>query len=290
MNSDMTNKKILITGGAGQLAQAFNGLFMKSGLSATTLSRADCDITDRDQLAKVVEGLRPDIIINCAAYNLVDEAEKKPEAAFKINRNGVGNLSDICRERKIRLVHFSTDYVFDGLKGKPYEEEELPAPLSVYGQSKLEGERLVVVSCADHLIFRVSWLFGNGPQNFLFKLRNWLNDRNLIQVSQDEISVPTYTADVAEHVLGALRKSLRGLYHLPNTGYCSRYELAQYFCSEMKIARDIQPVEQKIFALPARRPLFSAMSNAKLSKDLAVLIPTWQDAVSRYCQHLKGGI
>jgi dTDP-4-dehydrorhamnose reductase len=290
MAPDLSTKKILITGGNGQLAQAFKALFMKSGLNAVALTRADCDITDRDQFASVVENLRPGIIINCAAYNLVDDAESQPEAAFQINRNGVGNLTDICRDRKIFLVHFSTDYVFDGKKGSPYVEEDVPAPLSIYGQSKLEGERLIVDSGADHLIFRVSWLFGSGPQNFLFKLRNWLNDRNLIQVSTDEISVPTYAVDVAEYVLGSLRRGLSGLYHLPNTGSCSRYDLAQYFCSEMKIARTIQPVEQKIFALPARRPLFSAMSNAKLSKELAVSIPTWQDAVSRYCRYLRGGI
>jgi len=290
MSPDLSKKKILLTGGNGQLAQAFKVLFTKLGLNTAVLTRGECDITVRDQLANVVESLRPEIIINCAAYNLVDDAENKPEVAFKINRNGVGNLADICRERKIFLVHFSTDYVFDGFKGKPYVEEDMPAPLSVYGQSKLEGERLVAISGADHLIFRLSWLFGNGPQNFLFKLRNWLNDRDLIQVSRDEISVPTYVVDVAGQVLNSLRRGLRGLYHMPSTGFCSRYELAQYFCSEMNIARTIEPVEQKIFSLPARRPLFSAMSNAKLSKDLAVSIPVWQDAVSRYCRNLKGGV
>jgi dTDP-4-dehydrorhamnose reductase len=289
MAIDLARQKIMIVGGAGQLAQAFQALFMRLGLNAVALSRTECDITDKDRMARTIQSIAPAIIINCAAYNLVDMAESQADLAMRINGAGVGDLAAVCRDQKIFMVHFGTDYVFDGKKGSLYSEEDVPAPLSIYGQSKLAGEKLLLNSGAGHLLFRVSWLFGHGHQNFLYKLQGWLKGRDHVQVSTDEVSVPTYTIDVAGLVTEALRRGLGGTYHLVNSGFCSRFELAQFFCTAMRIERPIEPVEQKVFSLPAKRPAFSAMSNAKLSKDLGIAIPAWQDGVGRYCANLKGG-
>jgi dTDP-4-dehydrorhamnose reductase len=289
MAFDLATHKILVTGGDGQLAQSFQDLLKKQGISGIVLSKADCDITNKQQVAQVVQDIGPGILINCAAYNMVDMAESQSALAMQVNSIGVRNLAFACRDKGIFMVHFGTDYVFDGKKGSPYVETDMPGPLSMYGQSKLEGERMLINSGVQHLLFRVSWLYGHGQQNFLYKLRTWLEKGDIIQVSTDEVSVPTYTVDVVAIVIEALQRGLQGTYHLTNSEFCSRFELAQYFFSEMGIERLIVPVEQKSFSLPAKRPLFSAMSNVKLSMDLNKAIPVWQDALKRYCRDLKGG-
>jgi dTDP-4-dehydrorhamnose reductase len=287
MAMDLSRTKIVVSGGKGQLARSFALVAARQGLDLTALGRDKLDISDHAQVLKILEDLRPGVFINCASYNEVDLAETSSDEAFRVNRDALGQMVEVCRNRKIFLVHFSTDYVFDGTKDSPYSEEDAPAPLSVYGRSKLAGEELVIRGGLDHLVYRVSWLYGPGERNFLFKLRNWLTRADLVRITTDEISVPTYSMDVASFVLASLRRGLCGLFHLPNTGYCSRYDLARYFCAEMKLKKTIHPARRDEFFLPAQRPAFSAMSNARVIAALKTEIPSWQDAVTRYCRLLK---
>ncbi len=180
------------------------------------------------------------------------------------------------------LVHYGTDYVFDGAKESYYTETDSTYPLNVYGESKLSGERMLAAETDKFLLFRVSWVFGRGTANFLHKLSEWAKDREVLKIVCNQVSVPTYTEDIVKYTIAALQNGLSGVYHLPNSGYASRYEVARYYIERLGLKRTVLPVDSNYFNERARRPYFSAMSNKKLSKELGVEIPGWADAVDRF--------
>jgi len=278
----INNKKFLITGANGQLAQAFISSLTKQEMNYLAPPENQLDITNADQVRAVIDEYQPDILLNCAAYNFVDKAEDEPEAAFKVNSEAVSILALACEESNTFLVHFSTDYVFDGKKNDLYTEEDQPNPINIYGLSKLRGEEVVRGQLEHFLIFRLSWVFGAGRQNFLYKLLQWAEGKESLQVVSDEISVSTFTEDVVNVVLLALEKGLKGTYHLTNSGQCSRYEWAKYYFDKKGIDTKIRPVSSDHFITKAKRPLNSPMSNKKICDALGISIPTWQDAVNRY--------
>jgi len=279
---------ILLTGTSGQLAKEFQRILPERGLEFSAPLEEKLDISNFEQVKCAIEEIKPDVIINCAAYNLVDEAEEEPSLAFKVNSDAVGNLAVLCRRFNIFLVHFSTDYVFDGRKKEFYIEEDLVNPVNKYGESKLKGEELIKKHLNNFLILRLSWVIGEGRRNFLYKLFNWTKQKRILKISCDEVSVPTYVEDVVHTTLLSLKKGLKGLYHLTNSGYCSRYELAKYFVKKMGLDNILLPVPASSFILTgtgkamAKRPLFSAMSNGKISKELNISIPEWEDGVDRF--------
>ena len=275
-------KKILITGGLGQLGKAFEERFVKEGIDFFSTDKQDFDISNIDEVEKLMTQAKPDIVINCAAYNLVDKAEDEPREAFSVNRDGAKNLALLCREKGIFLVHYGTDYVFDGEKESPYVEEDVPNPLNQYGISKLAGEKAVEDILNDYLIFRVSWVFGKGKQNFLYKLNLWAQEKDTLQITDDEISVPTFAGDIVEGTILSLKKKLVGLYHMPNSGFCSRHEWAKYFLDKIQKKIELKPVSLENFNLKACRPKFSAMSNSKIQEQAGYAISSWQDATDRF--------
>lgn len=278
----MKNKKFLITGGKGQLAKDFQDILSEKGLSFDVPPEENLDITDSRAIRGSIEKFKPDIIINCAAYNKVDEAEEKPELADSVNGTAVGDLAEVCKENNIFLVHYSSDYIFDGTKRGFYNEDDTPQPINAYGKSKLKGEELIKEKLTDYLIFRLSWLFGKGTQNFLYKLYQWTKEKKIIEISSDEVSIPTYTEEVVNVTLLSLEKGISGLYHLTNSGYASRYELAKYFIIKMELDNIIMPVSMSNFKAKAKRPLFSCMSNRKISNALNIRIPYWEDSVNKF--------
>jgi len=279
------NDKYLILGSQGQLGREFQEVLAKRRMSFVAPAEVDCNITDETQINQIIQNTHPDIVVNCAAYNNVDKAEEEKDMAFRINADAVANLASICRRQNIFLVHFSSDYVFDGTKGDYYQENDAPDPLNVYGASKRKGEDHIQQILPDHsLIFRLSWVFGLGQQNFLYKLSTWVKGVTSLKVSSDEISVPTYTADVVEAVLLAIAKRLCGLYHLTNTNKCSRYEWAKYYLEKRQTSVELIPVSITTFPSTAKRPLCSAMSNKKLADELNIVLPTWQNAVDRFIE------
>ena len=181
-------KKILIAGAGGQLGREFTDYLSGRGVDFIAPAEQDFDVTDFDSIGAAVRRIKPGIIINCAAYNQVDAAEDEPDTAFKVNAGAVRNLAALCRQENIFLVHYSSDYVFDGSKGSPYTEEDAP---NLYGKSKLEGERAVQETLRDYLIFRTSWVFGKGKQNFLYKLSSWAKEKKELRIAEDEVSCPT---------------------------------------------------------------------------------------------------
>ena len=267
--------RYLITGAKGQLATEFIKHFQQQSVEYFAFSKEELDITNFDTVYRTLKEIKPEVVINCAAYNLVDNAEKEPEKAYSINAVGPYNLALASKEIKAKFIHYSTDYVFDGTKEGPYTEEDTPNPLSEYAKSKRLGEVLITQTIEDYLIFRTSWVYGEGKQNFLYKLQQWIKDREFIKVAVDEFSVPTSTKTIVRVTLKAIEKDLSGLYHLVNSGYASRYEWAKTFFRVKGIKKLILPAYQSDFNLPAKRPKWSVMSNEKISKELNIEIPEW---------------
>jgi len=281
------NNKVLITGGLGQLGLAFQQRLTLDNIDFCSSDKNDFDISDIDQVQEIINTVKPDIIINCAAYNLVDQAEKEPQRAFSVNREGAKNLALLCREKKIFLVHYGTDYIFDGKKNISYTEQDSPNPLNQYGQSKFDGEKAVQEILSDYLIFRVSWVFGEGQQNFLYKLNCWTEQKTDLKIANDETSCPTFTHDIVEGTMRALKKKLVGLYHMPNSGSCSRSDWAEEYFKVTEKTINVEGVSSDSFDLKALRPKFSSMENKKVCESLGWEIPTWQDAVKRFAQKEK---
>lgn len=273
--------KILITGAKGQLAKEFIKKLSDLGIDFMGLSKQELDITDYEKVFEVFREIKPSVVINCAAYNLVDRAESYPFEAIKVNFLGVANLVYASNLYKAKLVHFSTDYVFDGTKEGLYTEEDEPNPLNEYGKSKLWGERFIQENMENYLIFRTSWVYGDGKQNFIYKLLQWAKEREVLQIAFNEVSVPTYTGFIVEKTLKALEKGLAGLYHLVPRGYASRYEWAKLALKLFGINKILIPVQKEIFNLPAKRPDFSAMSCAKIEKELEEEFEEWDEIYSK---------
>jgi dTDP-4-dehydrorhamnose reductase len=276
--------KILITGANGQLAREFQESLKEYDYEVISLDRASLDISDPESVKEAFSRYNPDTVLNCAAYNFVDKAEEDFDAAHKVNALGVRNLASACKGNNALLVHYSSDYVFDGKKEDFYTEEDETGPVNSYGKTKLLGENFLAEEADRFLLFRVSWVFGEGKQNFLYKLVEWAKKNKVLRVVYDQISVPTYTKDIVNSTILAIEKGLRGVYHLTNSGYASRYEVAHYFLERLGMDNLVLPVGSDYFPSPAKRPFFSAMSNRKLSNDLNVAMPDWKVGIERYME------
>jgi len=266
--------KYLITGSNGQLAREFIKKLENENIFSFDLDKLD--ITNEKDVREAIEAIKPDILINCAAYNNVDKAEIEYEKAYRVNALSLKNFAIFCEKYKTKIIHFSTDFVFPGrLEKTPYTENDMPSPINKYGKSKLEGERILSANYENYSIFRVSWLYGEGTQNFPYKLRVWAKDRKQLKIADDEISVPTPTKFVAQTALKAL--DLNGIWHLCCDGFASRYEWALEIAKKDKLSVEILPAKQNDFSLPAKRPCFSAMSSIKLSEKLGIKFPNWKE-------------
>lgn len=269
--------KYLITGNKGQLGKEFEEQFKTRRYDFKGVDIDSLDLRDKVAVKSLIESFKPDVVLNCAAYNLVDVAEKNREEAFAVNKDVPIYLAELSNKFGFKLVHYSTDYVFDGTKNSPYTENDSPNPQSIYGKSKYEGEKGVLEINKDALVLRLSWVYGDGEQNFIHKFRQWAKNSNELNITNDEISIPTSTKSISELTIMALQDKLHGLYHLTASGYCTRYEWAKLInkCLDLKVK--LNPVSIESFSLPAKRPRFSAMSNRKLTNELGIEIPEWQD-------------
>jgi dTDP-4-dehydrorhamnose reductase len=287
MNGKRNINNILIFGSSGQLAKEFIKTLSKQGLEYIAPAEELSSITDFKLVADLLERIKPKIIINCAAYNDVESAENNTETAFLVNSQAVEHLAQQCEKRGIFLVHFSSDYVFDGQKKTLYTENDNPNPLNVYGKSKLEGENAVCRIMSHYLVFRLSWVIGLGTQNFLYKLSGWAEKNPVLKISADEVSIPTFTDNIVNVTMMALERGLEGLYHLTNSGLASRFELADYFIKKKKMQNELIPVPMSTFGSAVDRPLFTAMSNQKLQDELRIKIPHWKEGVDRFCNRIE---
>lgn len=282
--------KVLLTGAYGQLGTEFRKLFEKMKIDYIPISRIKRDektfVADISNDSKKLEMLfvkeKIGLVVNCAAYNNVDEAESKGyEEAWRVNTLAVANLSSLCAKYNVPIIHYSTDYVFNGTKRNPYTEDDKPIPICRYGITKLGGEDFLRYTWADYICLRVSWVFGKGETNFIRKLLRW-SEGGSVRISTDEVSSPTYTATIASVSWKLFEQRAYGLYHLSSEGECSRYEYAKFVLETLGWKGKIIETEQAYFNLPAKRPSYSKLDTSKVKKTLNIELPHWKEAVYTY--------
>ncbi|ABR30931.1 dTDP-4-dehydrorhamnose reductase [Thermosipho melanesiensis] len=282
--------RILITGAYGQLGQDFQKLFDKEGIEYIATDNKEgykkLDITNLDKVIEFAKKIKPDVIINCAAYNAVDKAEEEWKVAYNINGLSVRNLAIAASLNNSFLVHYSTDYVFDGRKGMPYTIYDTPNPLSKYGESKYLGEKLLSQFYDNYALIRTSWVFGKGNINFAKKVIEWSKKYEKISLVIDEISAPTYTVDLAKATWEIIKYRVRGLYHISNERECSRYEYGRYILERIGYKGKIEKAYQKDFNLPAKRPKYSKLDNFGLCETVGFKMPDWKEAVDRFLKEI----
>ncbi len=278
--------KILVVGNNGLLGQELMVQLRPLGI-VLGVDVETCDITRPEQIEAVLNSTSPDWVINSAAYTDVDGSESNPEMAREINGAGAGNLARACRDRDIGLVQISTDFIFDGNKGEEYNEDDQSAPLSVYGETKLEGEREVIEAEGRYIIVRTSWLFGKGGKNFPDTILKAAQSTDSLRVVSDQTGSPTYAVDLASAIGELIRKDARGIVHVTNRGSCSWAEYAAFVIKLSGLDTKIIPVSSDEMKRPAVRPGFSVLSLKKYEKITGKKTRPWQEAVKSYLGERK---
>jgi dTDP-4-dehydrorhamnose reductase len=284
---------VWLIGSRGMLAQAFINFFRSHHIDFIATAREQVDITDRDQVLEFAKSHPMQWWINCAAYTHVDNAEKEQQQAYESNALAINYLCQTLSEArklnpKVKLIHFSTDFVFDGLKNSPYQENDPCFPINVYGKTKLKGEKILVNFDPAYLILRISWVFGEG-KHFVKKILELLQSKSTLEVVHDQIGSPSYTKDIAEAAWAM--KDETGIYHLCNHGVVSRYEFAKEIRSQANqlgikfINQTIIPTTSDSMALQVKRPLNSMLCTSKIAEKGIKLRP-WQEALNDYLKNL----
>ncbi len=282
--------KILITGANGMLAKAVRERFMEHELILTDVvgTELSLDITNLEEVEKFVENVKPDVIINCAAYTAVDKAESEEELAKKINADGPKNLAIAANKNNCKLVHISTDYVFGGDLSleEIYKEDAPKAPVTAYGRTKLAGEEAIEENTKDFYIFRTAWLYGDG-KNFVRTMLKFGKEKEEVSVVYDQHGSPTYAVDLADIIYQALEKEIPyGIYHTTNLGFTTWYDFTKKIYEIAGISCRVNPVTSEQFASAAKRPANSMLSKEKIL-EAGITVPSWEDALERYLKAEK---
>ncbi|MCS7091298.1 MAG: dTDP-4-dehydrorhamnose reductase [Verrucomicrobiota bacterium] len=280
-------RRILLLGCRGQVGWELQRALAPLGM-VVARDYPEVDLAQVDQLVTLVRETNPDVIVNAAAYTAVDRAEQEPEKARLINAVAPARLAALARERRSWLVHYSTDYVYDGSKRTPYEESDPPCPLNVYGQTKLEGDLAITTSGCPFLIFRLCWVYGTRGHNFLLTIQRLARERETLRVVADQIGSPTWSRWIAETTAQALGQVLAqpdpgrwsGIYHLRAAGQTSWHGFARRIVDLMPVAerrcREVVPIRSEEYPSPARRPAWSVMSCEKLWRTFRLALPDWE--------------
>ena len=279
---------IALIGTKGRLGAALAREYARD-LELSGFDRNHVDLRKLDQVQSILSEMEFDLLINCAALTNVDYCESNPDEAFLVNAEAPRLLAEICQRQSARLIHFSTDYVFDGKQHAPYTEEDIPAPLSVYGRSKLEGERRVLNISSNNLVVRLSWVFGPDKPSFIDQVIDRARERDAVAAVADKFSSPTYAIDVGDWLRSAWEKQAHGILHLANNGGCSWRQWAQYAlltCRSAGIPLKTDQVEVLTLAdmknFVAKRPVHTVLSTAKFAALTGVQPRHWRDAVAAY--------
>ena len=277
--------KLLLTGAKGQLGTELKKQInsLQSHYEVICTEYDTLDITDLNQVRNKLIMNSPDIIINCAAYNLVDKCEAEAESAYRINAIGVKNLAMICEELDGKLIHISTDYVFDGSASKPRKEDDEVNPLNVYGKSKLLGEQYVKTFCKKHFILRTAWLYGEG-NNFVRTMLKLAETKKEIDVVGDQFGTPTSTKDLARTIIDLMHTEYYGTFHATNEGQCSWHDFACAIFDYKGIDFKVNAVTSEEFLRPAKRPKYSVLDNFMLNLYGMNTFRHWREALIDYLQ------
>jgi dTDP-4-dehydrorhamnose reductase len=285
--------KILVTGSNGQLGSEIKAL--KSAYPALMFLFSDLPELDICKLALLSDFVKENeiqAIINCAAYTAVDKAEEDVEIAGLVNASAVGNLITVAEEHQLKLIHISTDYVFDGTSFVPYIEDMPVSPLGVYGVTKREGEEFVINSSAEAILIRTSWLYSSFGNNFVKTMLRLGNDRDSLGVIFDQVGTPTYAKDLAQTCLEILSKSERldaqgKVYHFSNEGVASWYDFAKAIMKMGEVVCQVNPIESKDYPTPAARPHYSVLNKSKIKANFGIQIPYWRDSLKDCIEKLQ---
>ncbi|WP_159881067.1 dTDP-4-dehydrorhamnose reductase [Paenibacillus puerhi] len=277
--------RLLITGAGGQLGRDLVRV-LEPAHTCYAFTRQQLDVTDGEAMRACMASIVPDAVIYAAAYTKVDEAESDPETAFRVNAVGAGHAAMGAELIGAPIVYVSTDYVFDGRKGVPYRETDSVHPLGVYGRSKLAGEQLTRELSASHYIVRTSWLYGRDGSNFVTKIMAAAREKRELTVVDDQYGSPTYTVDLAACIGRLLETNAYGTYHVANQGFCSRYEFAEAIlaaagCQEVRLRR----VRSEAIALPAPRPMNSALDDQALRQAGLPRLRDWKSALEHFIRY-----
>lgn len=278
--------KILIVGVRGLLGK--NIVPELEGKAVVVpLDIEEWDITDREAGISVLEEHRPDAVVNLAAATNVDNCESCEDLALKVNGQGPGIIARICADRHIPLVHFSTDYVFDGTKPTAYTEEDSPNPVSAYGRTKFAGEQLVLEEHPSAVIIRIQWLYGKGGANFITKILARAGECDSIDVVNDQRGSPTYGKHIALPLLRLIEKGATGIYHVTNSGSCTWYDFAREIFRQMALDVEVRPTTSSFLARPAPRPANSVFDCRKLERFTGITMKPWQEALAEYLRDIQ---
>jgi dTDP-4-dehydrorhamnose reductase len=301
---------ILLTGKNGQIGEELGRLLPQVG-EVVALGRQELDLSNPEDIRRTIRAVRPNLIVNAAAYTVVDQAEKEEALASAINSNALAIMSEEAKKIRALLVHYSTDYVFDGLKGKPYAEDDPTGPINVYGMTKLAGEQEIRASGVSHLIFRTSWVYATRGRNFLLTILRLATQQEELRIVRDQIGAPTGSREIADATIrilaqlygresgqGSLSK-VSGTYHMTAGGVTNWHEFATAILEEAShasetapwfaaatggnpiITRRVIPIATKEFPTPAQRPAYSILSNARLMNTFGVQLPDWRAQLHR---------
>jgi len=302
--------KILLTGKNGQLGNDLRQILPRLGELIAT-DREQCDLSRPAEIRNLIRELRPTLIVNAAAYTAVDQAEKDEALACAINSEAPAVMAEAAKKIGAALVHYSTDYVFDGAKNSPYAENDLPNPISAYGRTKLAGEQAVRDSGADHLIFRTEWVYSTRGKNFLLTILRLATQREELRIVRDQVGAPTWSREIAGATVKALQQICNrtdetaawsersGTYHMTAAGETTWYEFTQAILQEAAqlsnlaawfqaatngkelLTRRVVPISTAEYPTPARRPAYSLLSNSKLNRVFGIQLPDWREQLHR---------
>ena len=288
---------VLVTGASGQLGQSLQFLAKsqftiniknqkENDLEFIFCNSTELDITDSNNVQNIFDKYKPNFCINTAAYTAVDKAESEPEKAYLINVVGAKNLAAACNQYNATLLHISTDFVFDGSKKSPYTEIDLPNPAGVYGQTKLDGEKVVQEICAKHYIIRTSWVYSQFGNNFLKTMLRLASEKDSLSVVNDQIGTPTNAVDLAAVLIKIIQNSIQyptknnyGIYNFSNEGYCSWYDFAKKIFEFNNSKINLQPIATFGYPTPAKRPIYSVLDKSKIKNTFNLQIKTWQESL-----------
>ncbi|HOU95274.1 MAG TPA: dTDP-4-dehydrorhamnose reductase [Bacteroidales bacterium] len=285
---------ILITGANGQLGMELKKISVNYPEYRFIFTDFETlNITDAEITKKFITEIKPDWIVNCAAYNLVDKAEEKPDEAFKVNSEGVMNIVNAIKNSPCRFIHFSTDYVFDGKSNRPYIETDIPNPLSKYGASKLEGERNALKN-RHSMVIRTSWLYSAFGNNFVKTIIKKAKENASLKVVNDQTGTPTWAADLANAVIKIIHDITRnnttftgGIYHYSNEGECTWFNFAKTILNFVEINCNVEPVSSDNYPTIALRPHYSVLSKKKIIDTYKIRIPKWDISLKKCIDQMK---
>ncbi len=279
--------KILLLGHKGMLGSSLL-LSLSRAHKVTGFDKNEIDVTSSDACRELINNNDPDIVVNAAAYTDVDGCEKEKDECYAVNAGAVKNIAESCREKNIRIIHFSTDYVFDGKSCEPYHEDSSCNPINVYGASKLAGERYLQQLSSNYLLIRTEWLYGKNGRNFVRTILEKAETMDRLEVVDDQIGSPTYAKDIAVAVGLMIDRNLTGIYHVTNRGSCSWFQFTEKILQGAGITGvKVLPIKSDKLNRPARRPHYSVLSMKKFVRATGKAMQPWQLALQDYLHDMK---